>query len=209
MPFLESNEVSRPITIRTNTLKTKRRDLAQVRSSVDLTCISAIPMTNEIISKNNVKQKAFVFFGQIWNLIRKQWSGPQPSILSCICFKNKTITLKVSGSSTHEIPRVSDALPSSQCKSEVATDPECRSRLRQESAFFLRIWNRKSEKPEPDPESLSVSAVAGVCAVLTGVGFANLKNNRIRIKILKQKPSRSLKKWLRTSLAQMCSKTWL
>jgi len=40
---------------------------------------------------------------------------------------------------------------------------------------------------------------------LTGVEFWNLKNYRIRILILKQKRSRSLKKWLRPSLAQMYS----
>jgi len=40
--------------------------------------------------------------------------------------------------------------------SEVAMDPECRSRIRQDSAFYCRtrILSLKFEKPDPDPESL-------------------------------------------------------
>lgn len=40
--FLEANEIQRPVTIRTNTLKTRRRDLAQVIAVLSLTKIHKI-----------------------------------------------------------------------------------------------------------------------------------------------------------------------
>ena len=50
---------------------------------------------------------------------------------------------------------------------EVAMDPECRSRLRQDSAFFFRIRTRSQNFVKNRIRSqCSLSAVAGVCVVI-------------------------------------------
>ena len=66
-------------------------------------------------------------------------------------------------------------------KPEVVPDPDFRSRLRQDSAFFLRTRSQKFVKNrDPDPDSKS----------------------------LEQEPSRSLKKWLRPPLLKTYKMRW-
>jgi len=51
-------------------------------------------------------------------------------------------------------------------QSEVAPDPECRSRLRQDSAFFFRTQSQKFVKNRTRSH-FSISTVAGVCVVIS------------------------------------------
>jgi len=97
----------------------------------------------------------------------------------------------------------------------------CQSRLRQDSAFFSDQESKFCEKPKPDPGHFSISAVVGVCMVISSVKTLEnfdwiddnwiLKRSRTLkfekfsyphpdFKILKQEGSQSLKKWLRPSL---------
>jgi len=53
-------------------------------------------------------------------------------------------------------------------KPEVVQDPECRSRLRQDSAFFFRTRSQKFVKNRTEIQShSSISAIAGVSVVLS------------------------------------------
>ena len=58
--------------------------------------------------------------------------------------------------------------PRSACLAEVEPDPDCRSRLREDSAFFFRTRIKKSVKNWTQIRSyFSISAVVGVCAVIS------------------------------------------
>jgi len=59
-----------------------------------------------------------------------------------------------------------------KCTSEVGPDPECRSRLRHDCAFFfwtrIRTWSQKFWKNQTPNRSLfSISVAAGVCLVIS------------------------------------------
>ena len=115
-------------------------------------------------------------------------------------------------------------ISSDKCKkAEVATDPECWNRLRQNSAFFSRSLNKKIVINRTGIWShFLFSAVAGVCLVFihiisnvkallnfgcvdgrqssAEVGFSNskyLENKYPKWRILEQDRSRNLKIWLR------------
>jgi len=107
------------------------------------------------------------------------------------------------------------------CDPELGMDPECRSRLWQDSAFFLRTRSQKFVKNRIRSH-FSISAIAGVCVVFSSVKtwinfdliddvsrslnrsrilkFENLLDPGPDSKILEQERSRSLKKWLRPPL---------
>jgi len=99
-------------------------------------------------------------------------------------FESK-LWISVSGCKLTILPDIQPAnriviISGSYCSPEVAIDPECRSRLRQDSAFFLRtrIWDQKFVKNRTEIRNhFSFSAIAGVHVVfiseLAGVTFSD------------------------------------
>ena len=118
-----------------------------------------------------------------------------------------------------ESEKVTPATSGWQCTAEVGPDPDYRSQLRQNSAFFLRTRVRSQKFGKNRTRcQLSISAVAGVCVVISLVktwviwGWIdectwNLNRSRIlKIEKLPDPDSKilgqeqSLKKWLRPPL---------
>jgi len=104
-------------------------------------------------------------------------------------------------------------------------DPECQCQVQQDSEFFRRTRSQKFVKKQTRiPSHLSVSAIAGVCVLISKtwanfgwIDYTSWSLNRRQIlkfetfpdpdsKILEQERSRNLKKWLRPLLLDFSEK---
>ena len=82
--------------------------------------------------------------------------------------ENENIQSPKNEAPKNESTKENPPLDSDHYGAEVAMDPECRSRLRQDSSFFFRTRSKKFVKNRIRIRShFSLSAVAGVCVVIT------------------------------------------